>query len=207
MVCRVYKRICGSYQIYVYAEFKFAVARFEIYSIWSEINRNCFSAGSLSPGSLLFLVSSLFSCSLLFLPFSLPLLPPLFSLLPPFSPFSLLSSLLSSIFSFFLLSSYLFLSLLISYYIFSLSFSLSYSLPFFFSSSPLSLCLPSALCSLLVLIFDLSKFDNLSKLKWWKWWIIKVQWYKLLLGSKEDGNTEGFQEWVAKLSYFRYRQR
>ena len=177
VVCRVYKRICGVYQIYVCAEFKSAVARFEIYSIWSEINRNCFSAGSLSPGSLLFLVSSLFSCSLLFLPFSLPLLPPLFSLLPLFSPFSLLSSLLSSIFSFFLLSSYLFLSLLISYYIFSLSFSLSSSLPFFFSSSPLSLRLPSALClcSLLILIFDLSKFDNLSKLKWWKWLIIRVQ--------------------------------
>ena len=136
VVCRVYKRICGSYQIYVCAEFKFAVARFEIYSIWSEINRNCFSAGSFSLGSLLFLVSSLFSCSLIFLRFSLPLLPPLFSLLPPFSPFSLLSSLLSYIFSFFLLS---------SYYIFSLSFSL----PFFFSSSPLSLRLPSAFCALL----------------------------------------------------------
>ena len=173
VVCRVYKRICGSYQIYVYAEFKFAVARFEIYSIWSEINRNCFSAGSLSPGSLLFLVSSLFSCSLLFLPFSLPLLPPLFSLLPPFSPFSLLSSLLSSP-SFFslLISSYLFLFLIISFlylFLFLIRFLSSSLLLLSLSVSPL---LSSALFSLLSLIFNFSDFDNLSRLKWW---IVRLQ--------------------------------
>ena len=39
VVCRVYKRICGIYQIYVCAEFKSAVARIEIFSIWSEMSR------------------------------------------------------------------------------------------------------------------------------------------------------------------------
>ena len=109
--------------------------------------------GSLSPSSLssflsplLSVVSSLFSCSLLFLPFSL--IPPLSSLLPSFSPFSLLSSLLSSVFSLLLLSLYLVFLLIISF-LYLFSFLFSSSLPLCFSSSPLSLRLPSALCSLL----------------------------------------------------------
>ena len=143
-------RICGTIKSTL-SEFKSAVARFEIYSIWSEMVQIYLWVGSLSPSYCLLslLLLSSFS-SLLSYPF-----PPLFSLLPPFSPFSLLSSLLSSIFSFFLLSSYLFLSLLISYFIFSLSFSFSYSLPFFFSSSPLSLRIPSALLSALFLFLFL----------------------------------------------------
>ena len=98
----------------------------------------------LSP--LLSIISSLFSCSLLFLPFSL--IPPLSSLLPSFSPFSLLSSLLSSVFSLLLLSFYLVFLLIISF-LYLFSFLFSSSLPLCFSSSPLSLRLPSALCSLL----------------------------------------------------------
>ena len=144
VVCRVYKRICGIYQIYGCAEFKSAVARIETFSIWSEMYRIYLWVGSLSPSSRSSSLCS--SLSYLILSFFFPSLLSLLS--PPFF-LSIFPSLLSSLFSFFLLSSYLFLSLLISYYIFSLSFSLSYSLPFFFSSSPLSLRLPSAFCALL----------------------------------------------------------
>ena len=93
---------------------------------------------------LLSIVSSLFSCSLLFLPFSL--IPPLSSLLSLYFPFSLLFSLLSSLFSFFLFISSFFL--LSPFSIFFLSFSL----PLFLSSSLLlffSSLSPSPLCSLL----------------------------------------------------------
>ena len=124
--------------------FRFGARYTEIYLWVGSLSHRLSSLSFLSP--LLSVVSSLFSCSLLFLPFSL--IPPLF--FPSFSPFSLLSSLLSSVFSFFLLSSYLLLSSLI----FLLSpFSIFFSFLILFLSSSLLLFFsslsPSPLCSLL----------------------------------------------------------
>ena len=143
VVCRVYKRICGIYQIYGCAEFKSAVARIEIFSIWSEIYRIYLWVGSLSPSSRSSSLCS--SLSYLILSFFFPSLLSLLS--PPFF-LSIFPSLLSSLFC--LLSSpSFFLSLLSSYYLLSLSFFF----PFLFLSSSLLLFFsslsPSPLCSLL----------------------------------------------------------
>ena len=142
LVQGLFKRICGSYQMTeICAEFKFAVARFEIYSICSCL--------------LSLLLLSSFS--------SLLSSPPSSSLLSSPSFLSVLPSLLSSLFYLLLLSSLFYLLLLSSLfllYLFSVFFSFLFSsflLLFFSSLSPSPVCfLRSALFSLLILIFDFS---------------------------------------------------
>ena len=185
VVCRVYKRICGSYQIYYQISVRSLSLRLlDLKSIrfGARYTESIYRSG-LFPQVLFLPLSpllSLVSSSSLLSSFSSLLSYPSSLLSSPFF-LSIFPSLLSSLFC--LLSSPSFiLSSLSSYYLLSLSFFfpflfLSSSLLLFFSAlSPSPLCfLRSALFSLLILIFDFSDFDNLSKLKWWKWWIIRVQ--------------------------------